>query len=131
MKKKIILLVVISILAGMAIGFFGGSYLHRKRFERFAKGDMPTNLRSNISDKLDLTEDQKVPFDSIFQNHMQKMNVIKESNRKEARSEMEAFFGSVETILDANQLQKLDEMKSRMIRKKSNKNEKRGNKRRQ
>ncbi|MCB9262204.1 MAG: hypothetical protein H6607_07500 [Flavobacteriales bacterium] len=113
MTKRILLIIISSLLLGAVIGFFVAGRLTKNRINQMVEHQRPPMFKNRLAEKLNLTEMQQQTFDSVFMEHVQRMKAIDASVRTQRDDEFDKLFGELEKGLDATQIQTLRKFKER------------------
>ena len=114
-RRLIITVGLISLLLGIAIGFFTAGRITKRRIHRMVEMKKPPMLKERLEERLDLSTEQQEEFDRIFLDHMDRMRQIDRNMRKETIQEFEQLFNALDDELDESQSEKLEKFKKRFI----------------
>jgi uncharacterized protein YneF (UPF0154 family) len=114
-RRLIITVGIVSLLLGVAIGFFTAGRITKRKIHRMVEMKKPPMFKYNLEDKLQLSPEQQEDFDRVFHEHMGRMRQIDQNARKQTVQEFEQLFNELNEGLDETQSKKLQRFKKRFI----------------
>jgi len=108
-------------IGGMAVGFFGASYLIRKQVREFVvrgPGGMSSRVADHALEDIDLSEEQRNRIDEIMADVRPRMRELSDRFGESVRDLTEEQFERIRAVLDEEQVtafdSRIDEMERRM-----------------
>lgn len=115
MKTKIILLVIISLVLGLLIGFLTSSRLRLRKLEPVRTYFSADHFREGLYRIIEPDDDQKEKIDQILDKHVRAGAELHSRIRKEIDSSFKAMRKELDAVLTREQLDKLKEMDKRRL----------------
>ncbi|MBI1307571.1 MAG: hypothetical protein GC181_13295 [Bacteroidetes bacterium] len=116
MNKRIIIIVISSLLVGFAAGVFSMQIMTRKRIHDIIEMQRPPKFRDDLKEQLKLTPEQAEKFDNIFKEHIQQVRGIREGEREALKNAMDGLYNDLAKELNEDQVKILRDFEMRMRR---------------
>ena len=114
MTKKLIVIIISSLLIGFIVGFFtSGRVAHNRMKHIFKTMTRPEMEKEMISKRLKLSDNQLEEITPILEQHIKRQHVIRRSGRQTIDSARGAMFNEIKPFLNQEQLEKAKKMKNR------------------
>ncbi|MFT5724016.1 MAG: hypothetical protein ACI9JN_001133 [Bacteroidia bacterium] len=110
---RILTIGLICLIIGGAIGFFTAGRITKKRIHNKVEMQKPPKFKQRLEEKLDLTAAQQVKFNSVFMEHMNRMQTINKGMFEKRATEFELLFSDLKVGLDTDQIQKVKKFEKR------------------
>ena len=104
---RIVIIGLICLTLGVVIGFFTAGRITKKRIHQKVEMQQPPRFKSILEEKLDLTPAQQDAFDSVFKEHMGRMQAMDKEMFEKRKSEFDALFSDLKQGLDEAQMKKV------------------------
>lgn len=115
-RIKIIALCMALLLSGMLIGAGGMFFYGRKLvLQNIRRGADPARITMRLSEKLDLSVEQKQKVEEILNRHMPRIREIRKSKYVQVRQEINTMREDISAILDQRQAGIWDEETNRIM----------------
>ncbi len=110
---RIVIIGLICLTLGVVIGFFTAGRITKKRIHQKVEMQQPPRFKSILEEKLDLTPAQQDAFDSVFKEHLGRMQAMDKEIFEKRKSEFDALFSDLKQGLDEDQLKKVEQFAER------------------
>lgn len=114
-KSKPYLILLLTLVLGIAIGFLGSGMLVRNKIKNLRNMQTREGISHSLERSLDLKEEQIPLVRPVLEEYALRMRDLFQAHRVERRDEIERLFEALEPILDEGQLQQLRARTRRII----------------
>lgn len=105
-KTKSILILLVTLILGIVIGFQINEILIKRRFEEMRAAGRPGSFIKLFENILQPNEKQKVLLDPIFIKYQEKIDNVISNNRLQVDAQMDSLTNELKPILTQDQLEK-------------------------
>ena len=110
MKFKSTLIILVTLIVGIVIGFLINGQITHRKFKRVVEMGMEEGFKNRLYNFIQPTADQKELIDPIIEDYARKNSAIFKNVRSEHDSLMDVFHEELKPLLNEDQLSKLEDM---------------------
>jgi hypothetical protein len=114
-KSRPYLLLLLTLVLGIAIGFLGSGLLVRNKIQDLRKMQTREGMAVSLERMLDLSEEQIPLVRPVLEEHAVHMRDLWDHHRQERRAEIDKLFKALGPVLSPVQLQSLQDRTRRML----------------
>ncbi len=114
-KSNPYLLLLLTLVLGIAIGFLGSGLLVRNKIKELRKMQTREGISHSMEQALNLSEAQIPLVRPVLEEYALRMRDLLQEHRIERREEIDRLFEALEPVLDEGQLQELRARTRRII----------------
>ncbi|MDP3462522.1 MAG: hypothetical protein Q8S18_07020 [Bacteroidales bacterium] len=113
MKTKIIILVIVSLVVGIAIGMTISSYMTKQKIEKWKQGTTPDGMYKNYMELLQPTPEQADTLEFILREYVNTSVKMMGDSWKTQGKLFENMEKSINPLLNDDQLKRMEEFKEK------------------
>merc|ERR1711879_260764 len=111
---RIIVIGIICLVMGLAIGFFAAGRITKKRIHQKVELQQPPKFKQRLEEKLELTAEQQETFNSVFKAHMNRMREMDKQMFEKRRTEFDSLFTELTVGMSDKQIKKIERFETRL-----------------
>lgn len=113
MKTKIIILVIVSLVVGIAIGMTISAYMTKQKIEKWKQGTTPDGMYNNYIKLLQPTAEQADTLEYILREYVNTSTKMMGDSWKDQGRLFDEMEKKINPLLDEEQLQRMEDFKEK------------------